>query len=497
MVGVAEVPVNPNSTGLGPDTIQFSGLSASVGAFTETINASTRVGYGDIARPFNFPNDVGQSYIIYQDKLGGLSSPYPVPALPSLNAVHRAAILAPLAEPASVSIPGSTIPVPTISVSVPLEQRLAVKAFLHLGAAPLSTPRFTHTDGFDSALAIGPVTVMGSIAQCLEWHPTNTVVTCRADGSPDYQVVLAGVQVPSFVPRVLASPPDRSWGTLPTCTGCVDPTAPDPITGLPSATGAPIGNENSSVLTLGCPTAILGVPTNLCDGSGTPAKDGGFMTARVNSGVFGDPQGRFPLWRQDHVDADVTGDSCPNGRGLVGSGNGQPKSVSATVQRVADNTVPTDGAGGPLVAGTYRPFNAQGSSTPVVRLVDASVGGTGATEASDNNTISDTSDTAPAQWATDALSFAITSTNTGVRGPSDGHYYVLGGQVVDSLGVSAPAPGGSANVWQRDGTLVASGGGATGSVVLVDAVMMRQPAAASGFAYRTTLLFQATVNYAC
>lgn len=490
------VSVNPNNDVPPPETVTFQNVVADVQGFTESLSASTRVGYGTFARAVAFPGDVNSTYVTFEDALGNLSRPYAIPPVPAVQATHSAAVLAPTLQPVSTTIPPSTVALPAITIPVPLEQRFAAKAHLYIGQGELGAPYAPGGQPAQNSLP-SPLPVLGTVTACLQWHPQgSTTAQCHEDSNSDYQVVIGQKQVSTFMPHPTRVPDEGTWGTMPSCSGCVDPTQPD-ASGQPGATSTYIGVPNAAALKLGCPSAVLGVPTNLCDGSGNSESSNGFLIARMNDAVYGDPASRFAIWRQDHVDADSAGDACPNGKSPVGQAGGQPGGVYGSIQRVVANTVPGDASTSPLIGGTYRAFDAAGADSPVIRLVDVSAGGAGPTEDTDNNTLSATSDLGPPQFAPDALGFSISVDHGAPRAATDGHYYVLSGQTVNPLGIPTVLPAAAANVWQLDQTQIPSRAADTGSVALVSTTLMRNPDPAGGFAYTAQLVFEGVVTYAC
>lgn len=342
------VMVNPGAAFPPPITVTFPSPQVDISEFTETLNASTRVGWGNAKRPFT----LGTVSVVFQNETG-LNETRMV-NIPKNEDVYQLAVIAPSGTPLAAVTPSHSTSVSAVTVEVPTGFNTpGSTATLLTKSVPMADP----VQCCNPFLG-GPVNkalVTGEIGACFDDHESDGVLLNCFPHDPSgsqgvIEVFISGGTGQPIALRRVNSPvdadPEASW---PEC--------------LDQATGSGCRDDGNTYdqaaklgLVFGCSDYGVDDRTfDLCTGAPTqtgipPAdpyapwyEEDGYFSAWLNPALYWTVDETAALWQQNHIDIDPYGDSCPNG----GAGR-----VTAGLYRAATNSLAYDGAPLSRSAGT-------------------------------------------------------------------------------------------------------------------------------------------------
>lgn len=338
------VATNPENAPTGPSTVTFRNLVADISSFTDTLNASTSVGGGTVARTFNLNNLV----VRFTNAFGAVDD-RPVTVAAQTDS-YKLATVHPSATPLVAVIPAHTAEVADVTVIVPEAFRLghtsATATLVMTEPAPLGPP-VKALGPMKSVWFDGAVPVVGSMEGCYNAGQGELVMECEfAERTTLYIPAANGTPLYS-VANYIDAPDDTSLNRTrpPTCTGnCEAEPVADHLMSI--AVSCPYWTPPLSASAINLCTGVTSIP-------GAPLESA--WSAYANSWLYQrTASGNYPVWQQHHTEPGEI--ACPNG--AIGTlSNGAPRRVVGSTHRVVANTVDVAKRGGTVRYGsTERPM---------------------------------------------------------------------------------------------------------------------------------------------
>lgn len=462
----ATVSVNPSGQIPPPSKVRFVAPQVAVSETTETLNATTRVGYGTSRRDFG----LGAVDVVFRNELG-VTTTVSVTVPPSTES-HWLGALGPSTGPLKAVIGAHNTSIPDIAVSVPTGFNTSgstaslVSKVVQLGNPLLSSGAFL------SNTYSGKVPVLGTIGYCFSGDAAGRAVECDVDlsarvvakvpGLPDQSVAVPIYQDPDAVTNTVE--PDCSKG----CEG--------------NAAGNAYWRFGSASMVLKCPAIERSPipPRNLCSGMANQYVTNGPWGVFLNAWIYKEAgAGLFPLWQQDRASA--TSAQCPNG--AAGS-------VKGWTYRVAANTTANDGSEQAIVGGTW--------DDPVHR--NPADGFVYLGERTGNNRKSEPYAVAFQLSNESPIGSGQFTTQLVIR--QEGYYVTATAEAsMDARGQTTQSASSTTNGWQWDTTpdasLAVTTPGISGDLQIMTGSEFRSPKVSGNYNLSAQLAFQFVLEFSC